>query len=503
MWNCLVIKPKHSKGRCSSEMMVSQLLTNEQLETLSRQQKRQLERKHQKKIISLKKRISKTDLPVTFDNNTVTAFGGFGLLESFKQVIGFKDMLQQVKLVRHHNCQYTNTDLLDTIVDALSLGLLRFSHMEALQKDPGYQKIKDVLKVADESTLRYFLDRLSEQKGSEQLARLNQSILSLKAQCDSPREVWLDIDDSVITVFGQQKGSEIGYNPRYRGRASYKIKVAFISETGELVNVRLYGGKVASNGQFREFLKETLDILAAQKIIVKGIRIDKGFFDENNFVYLEEQNIEYIAKAKLSSTVRKIISYLDEQNQWQPISQHYAAGEITIPLPQWTKARRFAFIRESIKPKVDGKQIALDLETYDYEVMVTSCEDLTPEAVWHEYNKRCNVENKIDEIKAGLGFEQMSQQEMERNSIFMWLKALSYNLLNWFRLTLLDNRSSHFEVITVRRKILNVPGNLVGQNRYRHIKLAPDARLQNLVSFAKQKLKDFLYLRAWVAVNST
>ena len=358
-------------------------------------------------------------------------------------------MLQQVKLVRHHNCQYSSTDLLDTIIDALSLGLLRFFHMETLQKDPGYQKIKDVLKVADESTLRYFLDRLSEQKGSEQLAQLNQSILSLKAQCDSPREVWLDIDDSVITVFGQQKGSEIGYNPRYRGRASYKI------------------------------------------------------IDEDNFAYLEEQNIEYIAKAKLSSTVRKIISYLDEQNQWQPISKHYAAGEITIPLPKWTKARRFVFIRESIKPKTVGKQIALDLETYDYEVIVTSCEDLTPEKVWHEYNQRCNVENKIDEIKVGLGFEQMSQQEMERNSIFMWLKVLSYNLLNWFRLTLLDNRSSHFEVTTVRRRILNVPGNIVGQNRYRHIKLAPDAWLQNVISFAKQRLKDFLYLRAWVAVNST
>lgn len=50
-------------------------------------------------------------------------------------------MLQQFKLTRHHNGQYSNAVLLDTMVDALSLGLLRFSHMEALQKDPGYQKI--------------------------------------------------------------------------------------------------------------------------------------------------------------------------------------------------------------------------------------------------------------------------------------------------------------------------------------------------------------------------
>lgn len=75
-----------------------------------------------------------------------------------------------------------------------------------------------------------------------------------------------------------------------------------------------------------EFLKETLAILTAQNIIVKGIRMDKGFFDENNFAYLEELGIEYICKAKLTGTMRKVINYLDEKEQWQPLSQHYATA---------------------------------------------------------------------------------------------------------------------------------------------------------------------------------
>ncbi len=41
-----------------------------------------------------------------------------------------------------------------------------------------------------------------------------------------PREVWLDIDDTVITLFGNQEGAVVGYNPRYRGRPSHKAKVA-------------------------------------------------------------------------------------------------------------------------------------------------------------------------------------------------------------------------------------------------------------------------------------
>jgi len=483
-------------------MMVSQLVTTNQLETLSRQQLRKMERDYQKKLNSLQRRTRKCDLPLSFDNLSVTAFGNFGILEAFKQAIDFRSMLKRIALKRHHNCKYSDTQLLDTLIDAISLGLLRFSHMNALQTDPGYQKIKEVTQVPDESTLRNFISLICEQEMLNKLPLVNQELLSLKAKSDKPREVWLDIDDSVLTVFGTQEGANKGYNPRYHGRLSYKVKVAFISGTGELVNAGLYSGNVASNGQFMDFLKETLEILAAQNIIVKGIRMDKGFFDEDNFAYLEEQGIEYICKAKLTSNMRKVIKYLDEQEQWQALSEHYAAAEITIPLPKWSKARRFAFIRETQAPKVDDSQLCLDLKTFDYQVIVTSNDEYSPEEVWHEYNKRCNIENKIDELKVGLGFEKMSQEEMDRNKAFMWLKVLSYNVLNWFRLALLDGKDSHAEVPTIRRKILNVPGNVVGNGRYRHIKLAPNPWLEKVLRIAKEKLQEFLCTQAWIAVSS-
>jgi len=482
-------------------MMVSQLISTNQLENLSRQQKRQLERKYQKKLQSLQRKTNKTNLPTSFDNLTVTSFGNFGILEAFKQAIDFRGMLSQVHLDRHHNCKYTDVELLDTAIDAISLGLLRFSHMNALQIDPGYQKIKEITQLPDESTLRNYLSLICEQKALDQLSQINQALLSLKAKSDKPREVWLDIDDSVLTVFGKQEGAQKGYNPRYHGRLSYKVKVAFISGTCELVNAKLYSGNVASNGQFIEFLKETLSILAKHNIIVKGIRMDKGFFDEDNFAYLEELNIEYLCKAKLTNTMRKIINYLDEQKLWQPLSQHYAAAEITLPLPKWSKARRFVLIRETQKPKVIDGQLVFDLETYDYQVIVTSNYELGPEETWHDYNKRCNVENKIDELKVGLGFEKQSQEEMGKNIAFMWLKVLSYNLLNWFRLALLDGKESRAEVPTIRRKILNVPGNIVGNNRYRHIKLAPNPWLQRVLEIAKEKLDIFLCQQAWIAVS--
>ena len=55
--------------------------------------------------------------------------------------------------------------------------------------------------------------------------------IRLKSQWEGPLEVWLDYDDTVITLFGKQTDGEVAYNPRYKGRPSYKAKVCFISGT--------------------------------------------------------------------------------------------------------------------------------------------------------------------------------------------------------------------------------------------------------------------------------
>ena len=78
------------------------------------------------------------------------------------------------------------------------------------------------------------------------------------------------------------------------------------------------------------------------------------------------------------------------------------------------------------------------------------------------------------------------------NQAYLLIKALSYNLLNWFWLALFTEEDSHFEVSTIRRKILNVPGNLVGSRTYRHLKLAPNQELEARVNYMEKQLQIFL-----------
>ncbi len=318
-------------------------------------------------------------MPVVFDNHTVTSYGNFSLIESFKQAIGFIELLQKHLTVnRHHNFRYSTAQLVDIMTDCICVGLFRFMHMDALKSDPGYCKIKGIEKVPDESTFRQLLAKF-EQENISQLQQVNQSLLALKANIEGCREVWLDIDDTVITLFGNQEGGEVGYNPRYNGRPSYKAKVAFVSESAELANIKLYGGKTASNGQFADFFKKTLALLP-QRLIVKGVRMDKGFFDDKNFTFFEDNQIEYVCKVPLKQSIYKIIAYLDDQRAWQRLDAKYDVAEITVPLPTWKKARRFVFIRETVELK-SSEPCLFYPDLYDYEVIVTNMEDLPPEVV--------------------------------------------------------------------------------------------------------------------------
>jgi hypothetical protein len=110
--------------------------------------------------------------------------------------------------------------------------------------------------------------------------------------------------------------------------------------------------------------------------------------------------------------------------------------------------------------------------------------------------------NKIDELKTGVGLDQNSQHEMLKNKAFIWIKILGYNLLNWFRLALLPDGMARCEVPTIRRLIINVPGNIVGNGRYRHVRLAPNRWLAETIGFIRVKLKEFINIKAWVSVTT-
>ena len=346
------------------------------------------------------KRFSQLNLPFKFDNQTVSSNVTFSYLEAFKSIINFRGLIaNKIGYQKPNNAKFTTVDIIDYLVDATILGYSKFQHMDDLRQDQVFRQIKDS-DLPSEKACRDLLKALPEESLKE-TRELNKDLLATQAKNENPREVMLDFDDTVCTVFGNQEGAKCGYNPRYHGRPSFKEKVGMLGQTHELLNLTLESGNHHSNHNFLEFFKECINMLPASWYL-KRIRADRGFFDQSTLEYCEENDYEYVVKAKMQKGVQKIIDYVNDnprQHPWTSISKAFSVAEITVPLPAWSKARRFIFVRKSL-PKVNDKQMILFNEfTYEYQAIVTNIDYMTPEEIFHDYNQRCNVENKIDELK--------------------------------------------------------------------------------------------------------
>jgi len=178
-------------------------------------------------------------------------------------------------------------------------------------------------------------------------------------QTDRVVEIGLDTDSTVATVYGKQEGAEVGYNPNKKGRPSYSIKAAFIANNGDCVNLRLDGGKSHSKEGFKEFFENTTSLLPSN-YRVSFLRLDKGFFGEDTFWYLEEKGKRYVAAGKNTNPLRKIASSIPD-NKWEEVEKgSLYLTEIEYAYSSWKKKRRM-IIKKSILPNPDYEKDERDI----------------------------------------------------------------------------------------------------------------------------------------------
>ncbi|MEW6606107.1 MAG: IS1380 family transposase [bacterium] len=438
------------------------------------------------------RKIRPVNLQVEFGNDTVTQFGNFHTIETFKQAIDLTGIIKNnFTLSKPINSLYSAPQTLEHLIDCCCLGLSRFEHTETLRFDPGYLDLKQISSFPSEKVFRNLLSAF-QQTHIQELININKKLNHLKSKWSGHTHVTLDFDDSVVTLHGHQEGGEVGYNPRYHGRPSFKVKVCFIGSSNELLHFNLYSGKVHSNGDFLPFFQTCLDLLPPNYVATK-LRLDKGFFDEDNLIKFEELYLEYVCKAPLRENLRKLIISIPEKD-WKEIDEYTSITSKEFLLKTWKKPRRFVIRR--VKIDKDTSQLLLDYKDfYRYEAVVTNMEG-DPAEIMNFYDDRANVENKIDELKDGFAVEEASQHLKIRNQAFMFIKVIAYNLMNWYRQALLPEDKKNCEIKTIRRQIINIPGNILGKGRFHRIKLAANKLLESIIQIIKTNLDAFFYFVA-------
>jgi len=444
----------------------------------------------------------KSSLPeFAFDNETVTAYGNFAFIEEFKRYINFqKETAQTLNLDRGHNTVYSTEVIIDFMVDNHIVGNHRFYHYEKLAEDPGHERIKDKDQFPHESTCRKLLGHM-DQENIDELKELNSKILNKKAGHDGSLNVWLSIDDTVSELFGDQEKGALGYNPKRTGDKSYKLPVTFIDDNNDLLDLSLKPGSEKCD-DLDEYLKKALDYLP-ENYNIKGVLVDRNYFSEDNCKRLEKRSLFYLMKAKIYPSLKRKVHAIPEED-WEYIGGNFWVSEKVCRLDSWDEKRRFIFIRkEETKDKENQAQqyLAEDMKThFEYQAIVTNIPGkmLSAEACMQKYNQRATVENRIEEIKNGFAVDQNSQLQFFKNYADILIKALAYNIFNWFKQALLPHELAKASIRTVRRLFLNVPGNVVKRGgRKLTINLPDIKRLKNIINRVKDRLYMFALRRTY------
>ena len=172
----------------------------------------------------------------SFTGRNLTAYGGLlpvaAMLEKleFRELVGTSVNLELKRMPR----AMPPCDFLLGMILAVYVGFSRLNHLQYLEREPMLLGILRVPRLPVQSTFWRFLSSLhlsvERQLGSLN-ARLRERVWA--AANIRLKEVTIDTDTTVHTLYGGQMGGRVSYNRKNKGKPSYQPMLTFIAETRE------------------------------------------------------------------------------------------------------------------------------------------------------------------------------------------------------------------------------------------------------------------------------
>lgn len=378
------------------------------------------------------------EIQVEFTDKKVTAWGGMKLMKDMLDGIGIKEFMSGLDLPeKGSNRGYESIQIMECFWASIWVGAERFSHSAYLRYDRVLQEIFGWKHAPSQSTYSRFFQKFSWKRNTEVFVPTQKWFIdNLKI-----KNITLDFDSSVITRYGEQQGSKVGYNADKPGRASHHPLMAFIAETRMVANAWLRPGNTSALSNCKAFIDETFEILKDKKIGL--IRADSGFYAHDFMNYLEQKEdpINYIVAVKIYPTIKRELRAL---RGWMRLKDGMEICEFDYQSPEWEKPRRMVAVRKNIEilTKATGKLLLFDepVGKYRYSLYVTNL-DLPAEQIWLSYKDRADAENRIKELKYDFGLDSFCMNKFWATEAAFRTIMIAYNLMSLFRQVVLKSKS--------------------------------------------------------------
>ncbi len=458
---------------------------------LTRQKKRSQVRKNEKTKHALTRKFKSLDLSnfeyVADDPNLTFSAIGSELVD-FLTVLDLSGSFDRRINIDKRDSLYSSQDLSLLLVLLNLLGCDRIENSRVFNSDQVLLEKLNLDRIPDPETLRdelerYDLDNLNE------LFLVNQDLLAILKQLTGPKEVDLHIDAKVITLFGNQEDAEVGYNPRYRGRNSYHLKVCTIEPFGFVLAINLQPGSATSATEFVDFYKKCVAAVPQDHFVIRTIRLDSGFFSEGSIESFEADYVFFEVVAKKNPDLKTFISEMIPDEDFEPFNpaETMSGAAFSYRLKSWSKPRDFVVVRKLLKANANS-QIEL-FPKYRCQVICNNQPDMSPKEIWQDYNKRARCELNIRDLDYDHFITKVPTGNFKSNFAWFWHSVFSYNLMLIFRLFALPEEWEKARSSTLRKKLINIPGRLVNLGGRMTMRLMQGYPYTEVFNYVKERLR--------------
>jgi hypothetical protein len=400
-------------------------------------------------------------------NDKLTSRGGLAFFVKYVEAVGvMRLVLAKFEGVRKNAKGVTVANMFLQVLYFFFDGTSRHvSYFDELKKDSGYTAVVEMpdKQVASSHAVKRFFGGFSIFRAAA-FRWVLKELFVWRLKLNQPVLVTLTLDTMVMDNDEAQKRQ--GCDPTYKKVKGFQ-PLQLIWE-GKIVDAIFRRGKRHSNygndvdkmirgivTLIRTRYKATVDIV---------IRMDAGFFDEENFRLCDELGIGFIGTGKTFNAIKEQVAAIGE-NEWKVYDngrQKWSYAGFEYRCDKWEKAYRALYTR----PKYDGPQGLLEFARPD-NIIVTNLTsaDLNDECLIYYHHQRGADELPHRGLKE-FGSEQLPFKRFGANQAFYYVMVIAFFLFETFKEdNLQDILPMTSYATTVRRQLIDIAAKIVRKGR--------------------------------------
>lgn len=427
-------------------------------------------------------RHSPRNVKIACNHRGLTHYGGVFFFHEFTRVLQLRDFLARHLRYPRRNQRYTLSQMTLALVYPILLGLGRIETASFLRANGTFQYLTGLPDYPDPQTLRRFL-RGAPDDFRRQLHRINNRLQQQFIHWPEHRSrLILDLDSTVVTVFGRQERAEVGYNPRYRGKRSYNPLLCLEANSSLLWDTELRPGNAGTWEGSVELLATCLASLLTDTRELR-VRADAGFGYNPVLEILEARPAQYAVVARLTSGLKCKLGGL----RYERANSRWQLAELEYRPQGWSSSRRFVVARRPIE-EAEPEPTLFQLARYLYRAWVTNL-PLTPAGVWHFYDGRAGMEPRICELREDFAMRKIPTRGFAANALYLEVIRLAYNLVTAFQRTCLPKEWQDLTLSTLRYRLFWIPGELTRPQHHPTLRLAAAPAIRSWADQIQHRLQ--------------